>query len=148
VEFASAVARLVRTQEITRQLARTVFADFDMWRDRATNAAIAMLSDILVAAAFIRRLDLPLRTTVALNMAIGRRCLPDPIPHMAQRLPSVRSGLERDRLRLKSTSNDRALISRIIQMSQNTRIETLVNDFYVAVFYKCRPEFFSVHFSE
>jgi predicted nucleic acid-binding protein len=72
-EFASAVARLVRTQEITRELARAVFADFDAWRDHGTDAALAEPSDILAATSFIRRLDLTLRTADAINIAIAQR---------------------------------------------------------------------------
>jgi uncharacterized protein len=72
-EFVSAVARLVRTQEITHELARAVFADFDMWRDRGADAALATPSDISAAASFIRRLDLTLRTADAINIAIARR---------------------------------------------------------------------------
>ena len=67
------MTRLVRTQEITRELARAVFADFDMWRDRGTDAALATPADVLAAAAFIRRLDLTLRTADALNIAIAQR---------------------------------------------------------------------------
>jgi predicted nucleic acid-binding protein len=72
-EFASAVARLVRTQEITNAQARAVFADFDAWRARGMDTALATPPDILAAASFIRRLDVTLRTADAVNIAIAQR---------------------------------------------------------------------------
>ncbi len=72
-EFAAAIDRLVRTQEITRAQARAVFADFDVWRSRATDTALATPSGVGAAASFIRRLDLTLRTADAVNIAIAQR---------------------------------------------------------------------------
>jgi predicted nucleic acid-binding protein len=72
-EFASALARLVRTGEIPREVARTVVSDFDAWRARGTDTALTAPSDIEGAAAFIRRFDLTLRTADAINIAIAQR---------------------------------------------------------------------------
>jgi uncharacterized protein len=72
-EFASAVARHVPMKDIKAQDARRVFATFDAWIARATVRALTTAADIACAAAFLRRLDLPLRTPDALNIAIAQR---------------------------------------------------------------------------
>ncbi len=72
-EFASAVARLTRMQEITQEEARAVLADFDLWRLRTTHTSVVTTADIAAAAAYLRRLDLTLRTADAINIAIAQR---------------------------------------------------------------------------
>jgi predicted nucleic acid-binding protein len=72
-EFASVVARRVRTQELTHDEARAAFAAFDLWAPRATTHVETSAVDIAVASAFIRRLDLNLRTPDAVNIAIAQR---------------------------------------------------------------------------
>ena len=72
-EFASAIARLMRTQEIDVAAARLTFATFDAWTAQACMRVEAGTADIAVATAFLRRLDLPLRTPDALNIAIAQR---------------------------------------------------------------------------
>jgi predicted nucleic acid-binding protein len=72
-EFASAIARRVRTGEIAGAEARVAFAAFDAWTARACQRAEAGSADIAVAAAFLRQLDLALRTPDALNIAIAQR---------------------------------------------------------------------------
>lgn len=72
-EFASAVARLVRMRHLEAEAARRAFAAFDAWIARAAERTLATSADITAAAAFLRRLDLPLRTPDALNIAIAQR---------------------------------------------------------------------------
>jgi len=72
-EFASAVARCVRTGDITSDEARRSFSAFDMWTAMATQREETMAADVRAAEAFLRRLDLSLRTVNALNIAIAQR---------------------------------------------------------------------------
>jgi predicted nucleic acid-binding protein len=72
-EFASAVARRVRTGSITADEARSGFSAFDTWTAQATLREETMAGDIRAAEAFLRRLDLGLRTADALNIAIAQR---------------------------------------------------------------------------
>jgi uncharacterized protein len=50
-----------------------VFSSFDAWTARAAKRAETKAADVLAAAAFLRRLDLTLRTADALNIAIAQR---------------------------------------------------------------------------
>lgn len=72
-EFASAIALQVRMRGAKPQDARRTFATFDAWVARATERALTTSADITSAAAFLRRLDLPLRTPDAVNIAIAQR---------------------------------------------------------------------------
>ena len=72
-EFASAIGRHVRMKGIKPQDARHAFATFDAWIARAAERAFTTSADMVSAAAFLRRLDLPLRTPDALNIAIAQR---------------------------------------------------------------------------
>jgi uncharacterized protein len=72
-EFASVIARHVRTQDMTMDDARTAFSTFDAWTARATQHAETTALDVSVAAASLRRLDLTLRTPDAINIAIALR---------------------------------------------------------------------------
>jgi predicted nucleic acid-binding protein len=72
-EFASAIARHVRMRGIKARDARRAFATFDVWIARAAGRALTTSADVACAAAFLRRLDLPLRTPDALNIAIAQR---------------------------------------------------------------------------
>ena len=72
-EFASAIARHVRTGAIKVGDARRAFATFDAWSARAAGQALTTSADVVSAAAYLRRLDLPLRTPDALNIAITQR---------------------------------------------------------------------------
>jgi predicted nucleic acid-binding protein len=73
VEFASAIARHVRAGEMSAEAAREVFSIFDAWTARETQRVQTITSDITGAAAFLRRLDLALRTGDAINIAIAQR---------------------------------------------------------------------------
>jgi len=72
-EFASVIARHVRTKEITPDDARTAFSTFDAWTARTTQCAQTTAADVAVAETFLRRLDLTLRTPDAINIAIAQR---------------------------------------------------------------------------
>ncbi|HKN09379.1 MAG TPA: type II toxin-antitoxin system VapC family toxin [Pseudomonadota bacterium] len=72
-EFASAIARHVRMRGIRAQDAHRTFTNFDAWIARAAGRALTTSADVASAAAFLRRLDLPLRTPDALNIAIAQR---------------------------------------------------------------------------
>ena len=73
IEFASAVARRVRTGNITADEARRGFSAFDAWVARATVREETSSADLRAAEAFLRRLDLSLRTADALNIASAQR---------------------------------------------------------------------------
>jgi uncharacterized protein len=68
-EFASVIARRVRTREVTERVARHAFAAFDTWTARNTERAETTTADVIMAT----RLDLTLRTADALNLAIAQR---------------------------------------------------------------------------
>ena len=72
-EFSSALARRVRTGEMTPDDARLAFSNFDAWTSRSTQPAELVAADVAAAQAFLRRLDLTLRTPDALNIAIALR---------------------------------------------------------------------------
>lgn len=73
VEFASALARRVRMRLPAEQEARIAFSIFDAWADRTARLVNMDNTDVSAAAAFLRRLDLTLRTQDALHIAIARR---------------------------------------------------------------------------
>ena len=72
-EFISAIARLRRTGYLTLPAARQAIANFDRWRPGNTLAAETQPVDVRVADAFLRRLDLVLRTPDAIHLAIVQR---------------------------------------------------------------------------
>lgn len=72
-EFASAIARRVRTDELTAEEARGAFAALDVWAARAARSITASPADIAAASTYLRRLNLALRTPDAINIAIAER---------------------------------------------------------------------------
>lgn len=72
-EFASALARRVRTGEIEPERARQAFSDLDQWIGRVAQRIDLASGDVAEAARFLRRLDVTLRTPDALNIALCRR---------------------------------------------------------------------------
>ena len=72
-EFASALGLRVRTARLTETEAREAFGDFDAWTAQSVLKTEAQASDIAVATAFLRRLDLTLRAPDAVNIAIAQR---------------------------------------------------------------------------
>jgi predicted nucleic acid-binding protein len=73
MEFASAVARRVRTKELAVREGRSALANFDAWRAKSTAQVEISSADVKVADAALRRLDLTLRAPDALNIAIAQR---------------------------------------------------------------------------
>jgi len=72
-EFSSAVARRVRMRDFTRDQARITFSRFDTWLARAADRVEIIPADVALATAFLRRLDLTLRTPDAIHIAITQR---------------------------------------------------------------------------
>ena len=72
-EFASAVARWVRTRELKETAARSALESFDLWLTRSAQRVEVSPADIAAATTFLRRLDLPLRTPDAIHIAIAQR---------------------------------------------------------------------------
>jgi predicted nucleic acid-binding protein len=72
-EFASVLGNRVRMKLLTLAEARTALSHFDVWTARAATSAELALADVRTASAFLRRLDLTLRTPDALNLAIAQR---------------------------------------------------------------------------
>lgn len=72
-EFASALARRVRTGELRAEEARAAFATFDAWTARTARRIETIGADVTASEAYLRRLDLTLRTPDALNIAIAER---------------------------------------------------------------------------
>lgn len=72
-EFASALARRVRMGELLREQANLAFTAFDAWAPLATERVEIAPEDVRTAEAFIRRLDLPLRTPDAIHIALAQR---------------------------------------------------------------------------
>jgi len=72
-EVASAIARRVRMRDMAEADARNAFALFDAFVLRAAEHAATEPSDMRGAEMTLRRLDLPLRTPDALNIAIAQR---------------------------------------------------------------------------
>jgi predicted nucleic acid-binding protein len=72
-EFASAVAKRVRTREIRIDEARQAFLAFDAWAQFRGARLETTTSDVAMAESFLRRLDLNLRAPDAINIAITQR---------------------------------------------------------------------------
>ncbi len=72
-EFASAIARRVRTQETTVEDAQKDLTEFDVWVARSTERIDLNTRDIATATVYLRRLDLTLVTPDALHIAIAGR---------------------------------------------------------------------------
>ena len=72
-EFSSAIARRVRTRDLSPIEARTVFSNFDIWCARNTQFVEIESVDVMGANSLIRRLDLSLRAPDALHIAIAQR---------------------------------------------------------------------------
>jgi len=73
VEFASVLARQRANAGSTPSLAREAFAALDAWRLRAAERIETTTADVMFAEVALRRLDSPLRTADAINIAIAQR---------------------------------------------------------------------------
>ena len=72
-EFASAIARRVRTREIALAEAHGDLIDFDLWITRFATRIDLSSADVAAATTYLRRLDLALVTPDALHIALARR---------------------------------------------------------------------------
>lgn len=72
-EFASAVARWVRSRELNMSEGHIALESFDSWVARSAQRVEIRPADVAAASAFLRRLDLPLRTPDAIHIAIAQR---------------------------------------------------------------------------
>lgn len=72
-EFASVIAREVRTRQFSHDEAREVFLDFDEWTERAATRVETLPADIRTAEAVLKRLDMTLRAPDAINIATAQR---------------------------------------------------------------------------
>jgi predicted nucleic acid-binding protein len=72
-EFASAVSRRVRMGEFTLGDGQTALSSLDDWILQGVRRVNIAARDVALAASFLRRLDLPLRTPDAIHTAIVRR---------------------------------------------------------------------------
>jgi uncharacterized protein len=72
-EFASAIARRVRTRESSLDEARKDLADFDVWVTRFAQRIDLNPGDVIAATAYLRRLDLAVLTPDALHIAMAQR---------------------------------------------------------------------------
>jgi predicted nucleic acid-binding protein len=90
-EFAAAIARRERMKLLTPAEARIAFSAFDTWIARATKQIQLATSDVVAAAAFIRRLDLTLRAPDAIHIAIAQRADADLFTFDTQMAKSARS---------------------------------------------------------
>ncbi len=72
-EFASALGRRVRAGELQIDHARTALSNLDALVARSAERVETTGADVAIAAAFLRRLDLTLRTPDALHIAIAQR---------------------------------------------------------------------------
>lgn len=72
-EFAAAVARKVRTGDVTADGAQVAFSEFDVWLARIGPTANALPADIEASSTWLRRLDLGLRAPDALHISIALR---------------------------------------------------------------------------
>jgi predicted nucleic acid-binding protein len=72
-EVVSAVARRVRTREISADEAKATFSAMDAWIARKGGRTPTINADVRRADVVMRRLDLNLRTPDALHIAIAER---------------------------------------------------------------------------
>lgn len=72
-EFASALNRRVRMQELVEDHAVSAFTHLDSWIGQGAQWVETTPLDIQQAQSVLRRLDLPLRTPDALNIVVAAR---------------------------------------------------------------------------
>jgi len=72
-EFASLVARVVRTKELEKLEAQALFSKFDNWKLPSPKQIYLEPGDVAQAEALLRRLDLTLRAPDALHIAMAKR---------------------------------------------------------------------------
>jgi len=72
-EFVSVISRRLRAKLLTQTEARDALSAFDVWTAGEVSWVECTPADIARATAFMRRLDLPLRTPDAIHIAIAQR---------------------------------------------------------------------------
>jgi hypothetical protein len=72
-EFVSAVSKRVRVGQFGMSDARLTLSNFDAWMPRGAQHVNMTSADIKVAEAYLRRLDLTLRTPDAIHIAMAQR---------------------------------------------------------------------------
>ncbi|MBV8779229.1 MAG: type II toxin-antitoxin system VapC family toxin [Alphaproteobacteria bacterium] len=72
-EFASAISRRVRIGQMPQAEGLLVLSALDQWASNAASGIQISSGDIALAATFLRRLDLPLRTPDAIHVAAADR---------------------------------------------------------------------------
>jgi len=72
-EFASVIARRVRTRELRLDEGRDALIAFDVWRSRSARQIQTTAPDVAIVETYLRRLDLPLLTPDAIHIAIAQR---------------------------------------------------------------------------
>lgn len=72
-ELASVISRKVRAGQLAVDEAQGVFSDFDLWISRGIERVEIGPADIALAAGYMRRLDLSLRTPDAVHLALVQR---------------------------------------------------------------------------
>ena len=72
-EFASAIAKRVRVGQFGMSDAQLALSNFDAWLPRTAQQMSITSADIKVAEAYLRRLDLTLRTLDAIHIATVQR---------------------------------------------------------------------------
>lgn len=72
-EFASGVARNVRTGRLSRSGGEDAFRAFDEWRGMKAEIVALGARDVALATTWLRRLDLNLRAPDALHLAMAAR---------------------------------------------------------------------------
>jgi uncharacterized protein len=72
-EFSSAIAKRVRTRDLTAEEALAAFSNFHSWCARYPQQVEIDSMDVLGASSLMRRLDLSLRTPDAIHIALVQR---------------------------------------------------------------------------
>jgi len=72
-EFSSAIGKRVRTGQISVREARSALNAYDEWVSSRADLVVSTPADVAACDAYLRRLDLPLRTPDGLHIAIASR---------------------------------------------------------------------------
>jgi predicted nucleic acid-binding protein len=72
-ELASAINRRVRMRQVAAEEGRKALTNFDSWIGQLASRVEIASADVAKAAAFLRRLDLNLRTPDAIHIATAQR---------------------------------------------------------------------------
>lgn len=73
LEFAAVLMRVMRAKVVTPKVARAAIDDFDIWASKTCARAETTADDIRAAGILVRREDLALRSSDAVNVAITQR---------------------------------------------------------------------------